>query len=97
MPLVRKLSEFVPPDGRLEVRGGAENERLNPLDVAPHPGHVARELFSDEVIAADLDRLAALQQDDGGWIVDFRSASPAAALEWRGYATLRAVDIFDRG
>ena len=31
--------------------------------------------------------------DDGGWTVDFDSHSPQAALEWRGYATVRAVTI----
>jgi hypothetical protein len=66
------------------------------LDMAPHPGRPARTLFADEVIAADLERLAALQQDDGGWIVDFPSSSPAAALESRGYTTVRAVDILAR-
>jgi hypothetical protein len=28
--------------------------------------------------------------------VDFASFSPAAALEWRGYATVRAVTILQR-
>jgi hypothetical protein len=93
--LVSRLSKLVPSDGRLRVRGGAEDEGLHPLDLAPNPGHLARRLFSDEVIAADLERLAALQQEDGGWVVDFHSASPAAALEWRGYATVKALDIFD--
>lgn len=39
----------------------------------------------------ELDRMATRQQADGGWTVDFASASPAAALEWRGYATVGAV------
>jgi hypothetical protein len=95
--LLGRLGEFVPPDGKLRVTGGTEDETLHPLDMAPHPGRPARTLFPDEVVAADLERLAALQQDDGGWIVDFRSSSPAAALEWRGYTTVRAIDILDRG
>jgi hypothetical protein len=36
------------------------------------------------------------RQDDGGWPVDFESYSPAAALEWRGYATVQAVSILHR-
>ena len=48
------------------------------------------------MIEADLERLAGLQQDDGGWIVDFRSMSSAGSLEWRGYATVRAIDILQR-
>jgi hypothetical protein len=48
------------------------------------------------VIAADLQRLAGQQQDDGGWAVDFASYSPSAALEWRGYMTVRAISILQR-
>jgi hypothetical protein len=48
------------------------------------------------VIAADLQRLVDQQQDDGGWAVDFASYSPAAALEWRGYMTVRAIAILQR-
>jgi hypothetical protein len=72
------------------------NEALRPLDIAPYPGRPARGLFTTDVIAADLDRLAALQQQDGGWIVDFSSSSPAGALDWRGHATVRAVDVLRR-
>src|SRR5918995_2118347 len=43
--------------------------------------------------AADLDRLAAGQADHGGWEVDHAAWSPAAALEWNGYATVRAVAV----
>lgn len=91
--LLERLARFVPADGRIPVRGGAEDESLHPLDVAPRPGELARRLFPGEVIAADLERLAGLQQADGGWVVDFASASPAAAIEWRGYATVRALEV----
>jgi hypothetical protein len=94
--LLERLRTFVPADGRLRVAGGTADETLYPLDLAPHPDRPARALFADEVIAADLDRLAALQQEDGGWIVDFLSSSPAAAVEWRGYTTVRAIDTLRR-
>jgi hypothetical protein len=91
--LLRRLARYVPADGRIPVVGGAEGEQLHPLDVAPYPDRPAREMFSREVIAADLERLAALQQPDGGWTVDYLKISPAGALEWRGYTTVRALDI----
>jgi hypothetical protein len=94
--LLRRLAAYVPADGRIRVQGGAEDEALHPLDIAPYPDRPARDLFSAEVIAADLDRLAALQQDDGGWIVDFVPNSPAGSLDWRGYATVRAIDVLRR-
>jgi hypothetical protein len=64
---------------------------------SPHyPDGPARRLFSDELIASDLKRLASLQQDDGGWVVDYLKISPAGALEWRGYATVHAIDVLRR-
>ncbi|GGA69258.1 hypothetical protein GCM10011490_19830 [Pseudoclavibacter endophyticus] len=42
-------------------------------------------------VTADLNRLEDGQQADGGWHVDFTSSSPAASLEWRGYATVSAL------
>jgi hypothetical protein len=90
------LRQFIPEDGKLAVTGGAENETLNPLDLAPYPDRPARTLLANELIATDLDRLAALQQDDGGWVVDYLKISPAGSLDWRGYATVQAVDILRR-
>jgi hypothetical protein len=94
--LLRRLGAYVPADGRIRVTGGTEDEVLHPLDIAPYPDRPARDLFSEEVIATDLDRLAALQQDDGGWIVDHQKISPAGSLDWRGYATVRAIDVLRR-
>ena len=86
--LLERLGRSLPSGGSMRVQGGAEDEMLHPLSVAPHPGRPVRELFSDDVIATGLKRLAAQRQPDGGWLVDFAPYSPAAALEWRGYATV---------
>jgi hypothetical protein len=94
--LLERLGEYVPDDGRLTVAGGLPDEALRPLDFAPEPGRPARRLLSETVVAADLERLAGEQRADGGWAVDFESYSPAAALEWRGYATVRALSILRR-
>jgi hypothetical protein len=88
-----RLAPHIPADGTLPVQGGIEGEVLYPLDLSPRPGSLSRRLFGDAVIEADLDRLAREQQDDGGWTVNFETSSPAAALEWRGYATVAAVTI----
>jgi hypothetical protein len=95
-PLLRRLGQFVPADGMVPVSGGTEDERLHPLDLAPDPGRPARALFSDDVISADLDRLASAQQEDGGWTVDYLKISPAGSMEWRGYATVNAIDTLSR-
>jgi hypothetical protein len=94
--LFTHIGQFVPADGSMHVDGGTEDETLFPLDFAPYPDRPVRSLFDRDVVATDLERLARLQQPDGGWLVDFDSYSPAAALEWRGYATVRAVSILQR-
>lgn len=88
-----RLARHVPADGAVPVQGGVAGEKLNLLDLSPRPGSPSRRLFDEQVIEADLARLARLQQPDGGWTVDFETSSPAAALEWRGYATVAAVTI----
>ena len=87
---LRRLGEFLPSDGGLHVAGGLEDEMVRPLDFAPRAGPASR-LWLEAVISRELDRLDALQKDDGGWPCDFALYSPAAALEWRGYLTVAAL------
>jgi hypothetical protein len=91
--LLDRLSEYLPADGVVAVQGGAEGEAVRPLDFALRPNGPARRLFSEAVIAEERRRLINGQGRDGGWTVEFVSASPAATLEWRGYATVRAVAL----
>jgi hypothetical protein len=95
-PLLERLGRHIPADGLVPVTQGAEGEAMRALDFAPFPDRPARALFSQEAVEADLQGLAGAQQDDGGWHVDFQNYSPAAALEWRGYMTVRAVAILSR-
>jgi len=92
-PRLDRLGQALPADGVVPVTGGIEGEVFHPLDFAPHPGRPVRRFFTDEVIAADLDRLAAGQRPDGGWEVNFNSASPVGSLDWRGYATVAAISV----
>ncbi|MGY1619386.1 hypothetical protein ACI797_21815 [Geodermatophilus sp. SYSU D00691] len=91
--LIERLRRFVPEDGAVPVAGGSPGEALHPLDLSPEPDAPSRRLFAAGVVEADLARLAAAQQPDGGWPVDFASYSPAATVEWRGYATVAAVAV----
>jgi hypothetical protein len=94
--LLDRLRAYIPASGLVHVQEGLEEEMMRPLDFAPTPGRPVRALFTPEVIAAELQRLIDQQQHDGGWRVDFASYSPAAALEWRGYMTVRAISILQR-
>ena len=95
-PLMDALAAHIPADGRVPVAGGAEGETLRPLDIAPDPGRPARALLDAGAVAADVRRLASEQQDDGGWTVDYLPISPAGSLEWRGYATVKAITTLRR-
>jgi hypothetical protein len=88
-----RLGAHLPPDGTLAVTGGTPGEAMRPLDFSPEPGRPLRAFIGPRAIAADLDRLEAEQHDDGGWDVDWAHWSPAGALEWRGWATVRALRI----
>jgi hypothetical protein len=94
--LLNGLGERIPANGMVHVDGGLEDEMMRPLDFAPLPDRPARELFDRDTIAAELERLADRQEDDGGWRVDFASYSPAASLEWRGHMTVNALSILKR-
>ncbi len=90
---LERLGAHLPPDGTMPVTGGKTAEAMRPLDFSPEPGHPIRDLLDRQTIETDLDRLEAEQHDDGGWDVDWTHWSPAGGLEWRGWATVRAVRI----
>jgi hypothetical protein len=71
----------------------AEGEMFGPLDFAPQPGSIARRLFDAPTIDAHLDHLAGAQRDDGGWMFNWPSWSPAAESDWRGFLTVDALRV----
>jgi hypothetical protein len=94
---LQRLGAHLPPDGTMAVAGGRPDEAMRPLDFSPEPGRPVRDLFDPSAIERDLDRLEAEQREDGGWDVDWAHWSPAGALEWRGWATVRALRILRAG
>jgi hypothetical protein len=76
----------------LVVEGGVEGEAIRPLDISPRPGTRSRELFvADAHVEDHLDAVEEGQQDDGGWMFDWRAWSPAQTSAWRGVVTIRAL------
>jgi len=90
---LERVSTFVPASGELPVESGVEGERLKALDLSPRPDRPLRALVPADAVARHLDELDSGQQEDGGWTVDFPSASPAGTIEWRGVATVRALAL----
>jgi hypothetical protein len=79
-------------DGKLvTLDPHAEGEVHFPLDYAPSPDTLARQLVSDEVIEAHLDVLAERQDPDGGWRFNFLSWTPITEPEWRGWVTIESL------
>ena len=70
---------------------GVEGEALRPLDLSPRPGSRSRGLVSEAQIEAHLDLVESEQQEDGGWMFDWRAWSPAQTTDWRGNVTIRAL------
>jgi hypothetical protein len=66
------------------------SELPSALDLSPLPGSRSRRLLDVE---RDLDALEAAQEDDGGWTVSWPNWNAAAAVEWRGVATVLALNV----
>jgi len=66
-----------------------------PLEFAPHPDVLGRRLFDDATIETHLAALAATQADDGGWPITWDPPSTAAVDEWRGFMTIKWLDVLD--
>jgi hypothetical protein len=93
LPFIERFSKLVRTGGPTPVHGGAEDEGLHLLDFTPYAEAPLRSVFPAEAVAGDMRRLAAQQKPDGGWVIDFTTYSPAAVLEWRGYATVQSLAI----
>jgi hypothetical protein len=81
--VVRRATDPPKPGGPPDVHRAIEYART--------PESVARVVFDDAQIEADLDRLESDQRDDGGWMFTWLAWSPVAEAEWRGVVTIEAV------
>jgi hypothetical protein len=79
--------------GLVALDPDADGEAHSPLAFAPLPSSLARALFSEATIDAHLDHLAGSQREDGGWMFNWPSWSPAAEADWRGFLTVDALRV----
>lgn len=73
------------------AEGYAPGEHHFAYDYAPTPDSVARAWFTDTEMDLALDHLAALQEEDGGWPINWRTWAPGTALECRPMVTIKAL------
>jgi len=81
--------------GLVTTDPSAGGDVKTPLALAPEPGRLAGRLFDDATIGAQLDALAAGQQDDGGWPLGWEPPSAAAVEEWRAFVTVESLRVLD--
>src|SRR6201999_2152111 len=79
--------------GLVTVDPEASGEVHSLLDFAPRPESMARRLFDPALAEAHLDHLAGGKRDDGGWMFNWPSWSPAAEADWRGFLTWDALRV----
>jgi hypothetical protein len=87
------LAPALEASGLVAIDPDAPGEVHTPLDFSPWPDSRSRRLFDDAVIERHLDALAARQREDGGWTFNWLAWSRAAELEWRGWVTVRALQL----
>jgi hypothetical protein len=90
---LKRVGPLLSDQGLVTLDPDAAGEIHTPLDFAPLPDSIARPLFDEPTIKAHLDHLAGAQQDDGGWMFNWPSWSPAAEADWRGFVTVDALRI----
>jgi hypothetical protein len=95
--LVREQQLFLaepdhPERGRVSP-GYAESEFHYAHDFATTPDGLAARWFTDAELTASLDHLAASQQADGGWQIDWRRWAPTTESEARPGVTIEKLRI----
>jgi len=87
----QRLAGDLPSAEWFKARPEAEGHGVPRWWFAPTPQSICRRWFDDAVIEADLDHLAAEQQEDGGWPISWNTPGAASVLEWRGIQSVRAL------
>ena len=81
------------PEDAVITPGYAPGEYHLPHDYAPKPQSLARAWFSDEEMERSLDHLAASQDSDGGWPINWAKWSPTTEMEARPGVTVKALRV----
>ena len=77
----------------IDVHPRATGHVHTPLDLASHPGHIARPLFTDQEIERNLQAFEDQQRPDGGWDACWDDWDTVATLEREGMRTIQRLRI----
>ncbi|MBR8741514.1 prenyltransferase [Nocardiopsis sp. MG754419] len=77
----------------IDVHPRATGHVHTPLDLACHPHHIARPLFTEDEIARNLDAFEEQQRPDGGWDACWDHWDTAATLEREGMRTIQRLRV----
>lgn len=78
---------------QFQIDPDATGYGLNPLHVAPRADSPWRGLFTTAQIDGHLDKLAADQQNDGGWPITWDPPGTTSRMAWRGRVTIDALQV----
>jgi hypothetical protein len=90
-PQLERMRDLARRPGAVEMDPDGAGYVKKPLDWAPEPAAFFHSIFSAETIETHLRALAARQQPDGGWPINWPALGPGAEFEWRGWVTFQAV------
>lgn len=91
--LYKKLSKELITSRFMRLDATSTDYGLSPLEFAQSSDSYCRGIFSDETILDHLKVLESLQDDDGGWQIEWEPPGETARLEWRAYKTLKSLMI----
>lgn len=77
----------------IDVHPRATGHVHTPLDLACHPDHIARPLFTDAEIERNLEAFERQQRPDGGWDAHWDHWDTAATIEREGMRTIQRLRI----
>lgn len=77
----------------IEVHPRATGHVHTPLDLACHPAHIARPLFTDAEITRNLEAFEEEQRPDGGWDAYWDHWDTTATIERQGMRTIQRLRI----
>jgi hypothetical protein len=88
---LERIAQRISKPGVVDLDPKAAGYIKTPINWAPTPQSFCRKLFDDATLSRHLSALAAQQQADGGWPINWETTGPGVTLEWRGWSTIVAL------